>query len=449
MSNEKPARPGHTPAKESTGGAKIPGRLMPRSPSEVLEPRRGPVRPRNLRERQPPKKLGPQMRALNGFLTFLAVALAFVAMFVLAFEHEVGKAGPLRTAKTIVVPDREGAQEIAKRLETEGIVSNAHVFVAHYLTRSLMSANDKQRFVLKSGEYVFEPNVSIRDVTDAIGKGRAVTFNVTIPEGLTSWQIVERLKAEQWLTGDVQRVPSEGTLMPDTYRVPKGMARTALIEMMRAEHQKFMERAWSQRHQAVPVKTPEEAVILASIVEKETGRRDERARVAAVFVNRLKKSMRLQSDPTILYGLSGGQVQWGKPITRNDINSRTPHNTYVIAALPPSPICNPGRASITAALNPATTNEVYFVADGQGGHIFSETLKEHNAAVQNWRKAEKEIRARQAERQAQAAQAAQSAQAAQAVQPALQIPAQVLAAEEAEDQAAAKPAPARKSSRRN
>ena len=131
-----------------------------------------------------------------------------------------------------------------------------------------------------------------------------------------------------------------------------------------------MERIWAQRKPAVPVRTPEEAVILASIVEKETGRRDERERVAAVFVNRLRKSMRLQSDPTILYGLAGGQVQWGKPITRTDINSRTPHNTYVISALPPSPICNPGRAAITATLKPAQTNEIYFVADGQGGHIF-------------------------------------------------------------------------------
>ncbi len=409
---------------------------MPRSHAEALEPRRGSVRPRNLKERQPPKKLGPRKRAFNGFLTFLAVILAVVAMAALAFEHEVDKTGPLKVTKSIVVPDREGAQEIAKRLETDGIIGNAHVFVAHYLLRSMLSSGEKQRFVLKSGEYNFEAGASIRDVTDAIGKGRAVTFNVTIPEGLTSWQIVERLKAEQFLSGDVQRVPAEGTLMPDTYRVPKGMARTALLDMMRSEHQKFMEKAWTQRAQNLPVRSPEEAVILASIVEKETGRRDERQRVAAVFVNRLRKSMRLQSDPTILYGLSGGQVQWGKPISRADINSRTPHNTYVIAALPPSPICNPGRASITASLNPAATSEIYFVADGQGGHIFSETLKDHNNAVQNWRKAEKEIRARQAERQAQAQTQVFSA-GQPAAQPAVQtvdpVPAQVIAAETGEE----------------
>lgn len=421
----------------TSGRPQLPSRLMPRSPSEALEPRRGPVRPRSLRERQPPRKLGPRLRAVNAFLTFLAVSLAAVAVLVLAFEHEVNKAGPLMEAKTVTIRDREGAQEIANRLQSEGVVNSSHVFVAHYLMRSALSQGEKQRFVLKSGEYQFEKGASVREVADAIGKGRSVTFNITIPEGLTSWQIVERLKADQNLTGEVLRVPAEGSLMPDTYRVPKGMARTAVLELMQAEHRKFIERVWSQRAEGLPVRTPEEAIILASIVEKETGRRDERERVAAVFVNRLRKNMRLQSDPTILYGLAGGQVQWGKPITRSDINSRTPHNTYVIAALPPTPICNPGRATIQATLKPAATNELFFVADGQGGHIFSETLKEHNAAVQNWRKLEKEMRARQAEQRQQAA----TAEAA--------VPAQVLAAEGEEEAPPAAKGPARKGARRN
>ena len=243
--------------------------------------------------------------------------------------------------------------------------------------------------------------------------------------------------------------------MPDTYRVPKGMSRMAVIVMMRAEQQKFIEKIWAQRNASVPVRSPEEAVILASIIEKETGKRDERERVAAVFVNRLRKNMRLQSDPTILYGLAGGQVQWGKPITRTDINSRTPHNTYVISALPPSPICNPGRAALSATLRPAQTNEIYFVADGQGGHIFSETLKDHNTAVSNWRKTEKDIRARQAERQAQA-QSAKQAQQVQSAQPdpVQQVPAQVLASELNEDatpagQAATATPPAKGRPRRN
>jgi UPF0755 protein len=420
----------------TSGRPQLPSRLMPRSPAEALEPRRPPVRPRSLRERQPPRKLGPRMRAVNAFLTFLAVALAAVAVLALAFEHEVNKAGPLSETKTVTIRDREGAQEIATRLQGEGVVYSGHVFMAHYLMRSAMSQGEKQRFVLKSGEYQFEKGASVRDVAEAIGKGRSVTFNITIPEGLTSWAIVERLKADQNLSGEVLRVPAEGSLMPDTYRVPKGMSRNAVLEMMQSEHRRFMERVWSQRAEGLPVRTPEEAVILASIVEKETGRRDERERVAAVFVNRLRKNMRLQSDPTILYGLAGGQVRWGKPITRSDINSRTPHNTYVIAALPPTPICNPGRASIQATLKPATTNEVFFVADGQGGHIFSETLKQHNAAVQTWRKIEKEMRARQAQ------------QRQQAVAEETAIPAQVLAAEE-EEEAQAPKSPPRKGTKRN
>lgn len=450
MSNERPMHsarsspPGTVPHRAPAAGAShvtnwqpLGDRNLPRSPAERIEPRRGPVRPRDLRERQPPRKLGPRMRAFNSFLTVLLVLLTVLALTVMAFEREVDQPGPLKAARTVVVPDREGAQDIGRRLESEGVISNAHVFVAHYLVRSAMvSSTPGQRFLLKSGEYVFEPGVSIREVTDAIGKGRSVAVNITIPEGLTSHAIVERLKADQNLSGDVTRVPPEGSLMPDTYRVPKGMTRQAVLDMMRVEQQRFMERVWAQRQQGLPLRTPEEALILASIVEKETGRRDERERVAAVFVNRLRKSMRLQSDPTILYGLALGQVQWGKPITRGDINSRTPHNTYVIAALPPTPICNPGRASITATLKPAATNDLYFVADGQGGHIYSENIKDHNAAVANWRKVEKEIRARQAERQAQAAAAAQQGkQQTDAGQGEVQVPAQVIAAEVADDAA--------------
>ncbi len=446
MSNERPRPSGGSTS--GSGRPPLPQRMMARSPAEALEPRRGPVRPRDLRERQPPKKLGPQMRAFNAFLTFLAVMLTSVIAIALMFEYEVDKEGPLREAKAVVVPERAGAQDIARRLEQEGVIDSPYVFVAHYLARAAFSSSDKQKFMLKSGEYNFEPGASIREVTDAIGKGRSVTISVTIPEGLTSWQIVERLKANQGLSGEVTRVPAEGSLLPETYRVPKGMARTAVLDMMQIKQRDLLAAAWQQRAQGLPFKTPEEALIMASIVEKETGRRDERERVAAVFVNRLRKNMKLQSDPTILYGLAGGQVQWGKPITRSDINSRTPHNTYVIAALPPSPICNPGQASINAVLRPAATNELFFVADGQGGHTFSETLKQHNEAVANWRKVEKEMRVRAAERQAQAS-AAQAKQApsepAAVVEP---VPAQVLAAEE---EAAAQQQPARRgaTTRRN
>ena len=168
------------------------------------------------------------------------------------------------------------------------------------------------------------------------------------------------------------------------------MERRELLERMQGEMQRFLATAWERRQPSLPIATPEEAIIFASIVEKETGRADERGRVAAVFINRLKKGMRLQSDPTVIYGIVGGQGTLGRSITRADLDQKTAHNTYQIGGLPPTPICNPGRSAIEATLNPPTTTDLYFVADGTGGHTFSDTLKEHNAAVTNWRKVEKE-----------------------------------------------------------
>jgi len=188
-------------------------------------------------------------------------------------------------------------------------------------------------------------------------------------------------------------VPPEGSLLPETFVVQRGSERQVIIDNMTAYSKRLMERVWAQRKKDLPIKSWEEAVILASIVEKETGRNDERERVAAVFHNRLRQNMRLQSDPTILYGLQGGKVAWGRPILRSEIGQKTTHNTYQIDGLPPTAICNPGRQAIEAVLNPADSKELYFVADGSGGHVFSETLKDHNASVSKWRATEKEIKA--------------------------------------------------------
>ena len=230
---------------------------------------------------------------------------------------------------------------------------------------------------------------------ETLAQGKVVLYRVSIPEGLTSQQVVARLRGDENLSGEVTEVPPEGSLLPDTYRFSRGMARSELLERMRADQRRFIAAIWDKRQPGLPFQSIEQALVLASIVEKETGRAAERERVAAVFVHRMRRKMRLQSDPTIIYGIVGGQGSSGV-ITRADIDTRTPYNTYQIDGLPPTPIANPGRAAIQAVLNPAKTQDLYFVADGTGGHTFSATLNEHRAAVQVWRQVEREMRARQA-----------------------------------------------------
>ena len=301
----------------------------------------------------------------------------------------------LTSSKQIVIPKGEGAHEIAARLEREGVVSDRRLFVAGYLSSKTSNwAEGDRPLQLKAGEYLIPPAASIRQVIDIIAEGRTVTYKVTIPEGLTSEQIVERLKADNSLAGEIAQIPAEGSLLPETFIVQRGASRQSIVDKMQVESRKLSEKMWDQRKKDLPLKTWEEAVILASIVEKETGRNDERERVAAVFINRLKQKMRLQSDPTIVYGISGGKAVWNRPILRSEIAQKTSHNTYQIDGLPPSPICNPGRAAIEAVLNPADTKDLFFVADGSGGHIFSETLKDHNTNVQKWRAVEKELKAK-------------------------------------------------------
>jgi UPF0755 protein len=211
---------------------------------------------------------------------------------------------------------------------------------------------------------------------------------LTVAEGLTSEQIVARLLENDVLTGQIREIPREGTLLPETYKFTRGMTREQIIQRMQQAHRRVLQEVWERRMPDLPIKTPEQLITLASIVEKETGRSEERTRVAAVFVNRLKSRMRLQSDPTIIYGLTGGKGSLGRPILRSEIEQPTPYNTYVVDGLPPGPIANPGRASLEAAANPARTKELYFVADGSGGHVFSDNYAEHQKNVARLRSIE-------------------------------------------------------------
>src|SRR5436190_1873580 len=237
------------------------------------------------------------------------------------------------------------------------------------------------RAALKPGEYSFQRNASLRDVIGTIVEGKVVQHSVTIPEGLTSEQIVARLTDNDIFAGPIREVPREGTLLPETYKFPRGTTREQVIARMQQAQKRVLAEIWERRNADIPVKSPEQLVTLASIVEKETGKPDERSRVAAVFVNRLRQKMKLQSDPTIIYGLVGGKGTLGRPIMRSEIEQPTPYNTYVITGLPPGPVANPGRAALEAAANPSRTREIYFVADGTGGHVFSENLEAHNRNV--------------------------------------------------------------------
>jgi UPF0755 protein len=239
----------------------------------------------------------------------------------------------------------------------------------------------KAREDLKAGEYQFKAHASLRDVVATMVEGRVVEHHVSIPEGLTSEQIVARLQEDDVLTGDLKDVPREGSLLPDTYDFTRGVTREQMIQRMQLSQQRVVREIWDHRSPDLPLKSPDQLIILASVIEKETGKPDERTRVAAVFVNRLKQKMRLQSDPTIIYGLVGGKGTLGRPIMKSEIEQPTPYNTYLIDGLPPGPISNPGRASLEAAANPARTRELYFVADGTGGHAFAETYDQHQKNV--------------------------------------------------------------------
>jgi UPF0755 protein len=245
----------------------------------------------------------------------------------------------------------------------------------------------------KAGEYRFDLYMSPRDVSAMLAEGKTIQRSLTFPEGWLTSQIVEALHTEPLLSGEIKDMPSEGSLMPDTYHFVRGQTRISLVTQMQEAMQKALSEAWAKRSADLPITTAEQALILASIVEKETGVADERERVAAVFVNRLHKNMPLQSDPTANYGLYLESGTLKTRLLKKDVAHQSAYNTYVIAGLPPTPICNPSRASLHATLHPAETKDLYFVADGKGGHIFAETLAEHTRNVAAYHRLMREQRA--------------------------------------------------------
>jgi UPF0755 protein len=276
-------------------------------------------------------------------------------------------------------------------LRREGVINeNNAIFVG-----SVFAV--KARSELKFGEYNFAKHASVRDVLETMVEGKVVQHPITVAEGLTSEQTVQILLDSDFLTGNVNTIPREGSLLPGTYNESRGVTREQVIMRMQAAQQRLVKDIWEHRSPDLPLKTPEQLVILGSIIEKETGKPEERTRVAAVFVNRLKQKMKLQSDPTIIYGLVFGKGKLDHPITKSEKEQPTPYNTYVIDGLPPGPITNPGRASLEAAANPARTKELFFVADGTGGHSFSDSYDQHQKNVGKLRTLEQEAKDSSAE----------------------------------------------------
>ena len=290
--------------------------------------------------------------------------------------------GPLKHETVMTVRSGSGINAIAQDLAVSGIITETFVFrlgVKFFSDSHLM----------KAGEYLFPTKISSRDIVKLLQSGRTIIHRITLAEGLTSSQIKAQLTQNQNLAGEITSQIVEGTLLPETYYFSKDDQRLNLITRMQTGLSDVMRELWPNRDPNLPFKSQQEALTLASIVEKETGKSSERAHVAGVFINRLRKRMRLQSDPTVIYGITNGQMLLGRPLTRSELRTKTAFNTYMNFGLPPTPIANAGRKSIESVLHPLKTDDLYFVANGSGGHVFAQTLRQHNQNVSEWRKLEK------------------------------------------------------------
>jgi UPF0755 protein len=324
-------------------------------------------------------------------LSFFRWVLFFVALLVtlmgggLLLGHQMLVAhGPLDKTKTVLIPRGAGPATMAKILQAEDVISHPQLF----RVALMVDPNPKP---IKAGEYELPPHISMSALVDLLQSGKVVQRRLTIPEGATTAEIVELVRKTEPLTGDITIDVKEGDLLPETYFYSRDDTRDGMLARMKEAMEKTLDEAWRKRAAGLPYASKRDALIMASIVEKETGVAAERTKVAAVYVNRLRLKMRLESDPTTIYGVTGGKGMQGRELSRADLQSSSPYNTYVVAGLPPGPICNPGRASILAAVAPAPRDRsLYFVADGQGGHVFANNVYEHNRNVARWREIQRQ-----------------------------------------------------------
>ncbi|NOX96270.1 MAG: endolytic transglycosylase MltG [Alphaproteobacteria bacterium] len=325
---------------------------------------------------------------MKSFILFLA-GLALLSILALGSGgylayREATSPGPSEKATIVLLEPGSAVSTIAEELHDAEIIRYPELFTV--MVRILGEQN-----ALKAGEYEIPRRASVMQIIEILIEGKSILHYLTAPEGLTTAQILKLIESDETLLGEITVTPGEGELLPETYAFTRGENRDAIISRMTKAQDAFLENLWLSRANELPFSKKKEAIILASIVEKETSVSGERSRIAAVFVNRLKRGMRLESDPTIIYGLTGGEPL-GRGLRQSELRRETPYNTYIIRGLPPTPIGNPGKAAIEAVLQPAETDDLFFVADGTGGHAFAVTLRDHEANVAAWRRIERERR---------------------------------------------------------
>ena len=360
--------------------------------------------------RPPRKPRSAFVEIINALLTLLVLGILVVGGLVLYGAHTFYAAGPIKVDTDFAVEKGSNLGSVAEKLEAQGLIDNRYVFqIGGFAT--------KKQGALKAGEFKLAAGSSMADVLKELTEGKPIAFGITIPEGLTIAQVVEKLRQDTRLTGDIAEVPPEGSVLPDTYNFDPASPRQSVLDRMQAAMTTKLAEIWKNRDQSIPISTPEQLVTLASIVEKETGVASERAKVAAVFVNRILKHMRLQSDPTIIYGITKGVAPLGRPLKRSEIEAATPYNTYQVDGLPPGPIANPGISALRAAANPEKTNDIYFVAASTNpadGHVFASSYAQHSRNVARFRTLQRQAANAAAEQEADAEKDALAAQQAAA-----------------------------------
>lgn len=315
------------------------------------------------------------------FISLLTVAIIAAAMIPVAVYAYFDRPGPLEAKKYVTIPRGKSAAQIGYILADHNVIENPRMF-------RIASITVGRKYIPKAGEFEFKEHITPHEVMKILHEGKMVNHRITIPEGLSSHEIIERIRANDKLVGEIADV-DEGMLKPDTYFFLRGDSRASVLKRMQSGHSKMVDALWEKRDKTAIskyIKTKDEAIILASMVEKEAGNHAEKGMIASVFYNRLEAKMRLQSDPTVIYAMTEGKRDLGRALTRKDLWFESPYNTYRNKGLPPKPICNPGRKSLEAVLNPPGTEYFYFVANGRDGHFFAKTLDEHNDNVRKYKR---------------------------------------------------------------